>query len=256
MSDLRVEVKFFYDVQGLRIKTANRLHIKKNGEETEGDHPVLENGVWEIYDNFLNGTPQEDGNRKGGFKQMEATLLKQIANIVHEHPLWIGFLKDIKGVGELMAAVIISEFNIHIATTVSKMWKFAGLYPGAKLTKGEKAPYNKWLRTKLCGVLGASFLKSKSPYSEFYYDYKNRWVSAEKGKSDMHRHKAATRYMIKMFLIDLYVFWRTLEGLPVRPPYQEEYLGHKHDTVEPIAYEDVPKVYEKMFKGKIAYVQM
>ena len=245
MRDLRTAVNFFYDIQGLRIRTSNRMHLKKDGDETQGDHPVLEGTEREMYDKMLIGLEK---NEKEVFGLIKA--------IVHEHPLWTGFLVDIKGVGELMAAVIISEFNIHIATTVSKMWKFAGLYPGAKLTKGEKAPYNKWLRTKLCGVLGASFLKSKSPYSEFYYDYKNRWVSAEKGKSDMHRHKAATRYMIKMFLIDLYVFWRTLEGLPVRPPYQEEYLGHKHDTVEPIAYEDVPKVYEKMCKGKIAYVQM
>jgi len=245
MRDLRTAVNFFYDIQGLRIRTSNRMHLKKDGDETQGDHPVLEGTEREMYDKMLIGLEK---NEKEVFGLIKA--------IVHEHPLWSEFLVDIKGVGELMAAVIISEFNIHIATTVSKMWKFAGLYPGAKLTKGEKAPYNKWLRTKLCGVLGASFLKSKSPYSEFYYNYKNRWVSAEKGKSDMHRHKAATRYMVKMFLIDLYVFWRTLEGLPVRPPYQQEYLGHQHDAVEPIAYADVVETYEKIFKGKIAYVQM
>jgi hypothetical protein len=34
--------------------------------------------------------------------------------------------------------------------------------------------------------------------------------------------------MIKQFLKDLYVHWRTLEGLPVRQPYAEEYLGKVH----------------------------
>ncbi len=48
------------------------------------------------------------------------------------------------------------------------------------------------------------------------------------GKSDAHRHAAAVRYMVKMFLQQLYVEWRTLEGLSVRAPYQEQYLGHKH----------------------------
>lgn len=43
-----------------------------------------------------------------------------------------------------------------------------------------------------------------------------------------HRDKAAKRYMIKMFIKDLYVIWRTIEGLPVREPYQVEYLGHTH----------------------------
>jgi hypothetical protein len=36
--------------------------------------------------------------------------------------------------------------------------------------------------------------------------------------------------MMKHLLQDLYVAWRTLEGLPVREPYQEAYLGHKHTT--------------------------
>lgn len=47
-----------------------------------------------------------------------------------------------------------------------------------------------------------------------------------------HRHKAATRKMIKMFLKDLYVAWRTVEHLPVRKPYEEEYLGRKHAVGE------------------------
>ena len=35
--------------------------------------------------------------------------------------------------------------------------------------------------------------------------------------------------MIKMFLKDLYIAWRTLEGLEVRKPYEEEYLNRKHN---------------------------
>jgi hypothetical protein len=34
--------------------------------------------------------------------------------------------------------------------------------------------------------------------------------------------------MIKRFLADLYVAWRTLEGLPVAPPYSEAKQGHVH----------------------------
>lgn len=49
-------------------------------------------------------------------------------------------------------------------------------------------------------------------------------------KSIQHIHRASLRYMMKCFLIELYVKWRTLEGLPVRPSYQEEKLGHKHSS--------------------------
>jgi len=75
---------------------------------------------------------------------------------------------------------------------------------------------------------------------EFYYPYKER-LSKEKNEvlhigkmkpwdevSLGHRDRAAKRYMVKMFIKDLYVAWREIEGLPVRVPYQEEYLGHKH----------------------------
>lgn len=36
------------------------------------------------------------------------------------------------------------------------------------------------------------------------------------------------RYMVKMFLRDLYVAWRTLENLPIAETYQEAKLGKHH----------------------------
>lgn len=50
------------------------------------------------------------------------------------------------------------------------------------------------------------------------------------GASDGHRHNAAKRYMVKMFLLGLYKKWRELEGLPVREPYSEEFGGKTHHT--------------------------
>ena len=48
------------------------------------------------------------------------------------------------------------------------------------------------------------------------------------GKSDLHRHRDAIRKMLKIFLIDLWTNARRIKGLPTRPTYQEEYLGHIH----------------------------
>jgi len=120
------------------------------------------------------------------------------------------------------------------------------LVRGDKLTPGFVAPFNKRLRVALCGVLADRFIMSKSPYAlNYYYPYKARleqsdvqvveiakggkaktlpWSEAKKA----HRDRAAKRYMVKMFLKDLYVAWRTIEGLEVRPPYAEEYLGKVH----------------------------
>lgn len=115
------------------------------------------------------------------------------------------------------------------------------LIRGDKATPGFVLPYNKPLKTALVGVLADGFIKAKAPYAlNFYYPYKMRleqssnevmhmgkkvaWKDVSKG----HRDRAAKRYMIKMFLQDLYAVWRAIERLPVREPYQEEYLGHKH----------------------------
>jgi len=115
---------------------------------------------------------------------------------------------------------------------------------GDKATPGFILPFNKRLRTALVGVLAPGFIKCQSPYAlDFYYPYKARleqesngvgsignkdegkaWAGVSKG----HRDNAARRYMIKMFLKDLYVAWRTIEGLPVRVPYAQEYLGKGH----------------------------
>lgn len=119
------------------------------------------------------------------------------------------------------------------------------LVRGDRATEGFVLPYNKRLRTALVGVLAPGFVKCQSSYAlNYYYPYKARleqevstvasignrdegkpWNEVSKG----HRDNAAKRYMIKMFLKDLYVAWRTIEGLPVRVPYAEEYLGKKHE---------------------------
>lgn len=111
---------------------------------------------------------------------------------------------------------------------------------GDQLTKGFVSPYNKGLKTALMGVLASGFIKAQAPYAlDYYYPYKERLEQREdkvmhngektpwKDVSKGHRDMAAKRYMIKMFLKDLYAVWRGLEGLDVREPYKEQYL-YKH----------------------------
>lgn len=100
---------------------------------------------------------------------------------------------------------------------------------GAKRVAGFLGHYNSWLRTKLVGVLAPIMVKGseKCPMRLKYYDpYKSRLTQKDWGQSKGHRNQAAMRYLIKMVLADIHREWRTLEGLPVRPMYQEEYLGH------------------------------
>lgn len=99
--------------------------------------------------------------------------------------------------------------------------------------------------TKEPGVL-RRYVRGK--YAKLYCDYKYRLSHSEQLTSEIvkggdvkpvawretklrHRDMAAKRYMMKHLLADLYAAWRPLEGLPVRAPYQEAYLGHRHAPV-------------------------
>jgi hypothetical protein len=187
-------------------------------------------------------------------------IFKSLAKEVHKHPLWDAFLNPVLGCGEAIAAVIISEFDIEKFENISKGWQFAGMNPGmvhGKIKKGDKiivtdtmirgdkktkgflCPYNQFLKMVLLGRLGPSFLKCNSPYRQYYDNMKHRYESEDWGTLSKHptdpkrpkaghQHNAANRYMVKRFIVDLYVAWRTLEGLPVREPYQQEYLGKNH----------------------------
>lgn len=185
----------------------------------------------------------------------EEKMAKVLAKIVEQHPLWPAFLDGVKGCGPLMSAVILSEFDIHKADRISQFWKYAGLdvaqdgrgrgrysehlvdqtytdKDGKEQTK-KGITFNPFLKTKLVGVLATCFLK-QSPdgckYRKVYDDYKHRMENHEKhkDKSKGHRHNMSMRYMMKIFLQDLWLAWRELEGLPITAPYNEAVLGHQH----------------------------
>lgn len=182
---------------------------------------------------------------EGSFRGVEGAL--------NEFPIWTKFLKGVKGIGPAMAGVIVSEIDIAKARYPSSLWRYAGFdvagdgrgrsrraehlvemeytaADGERKTR-RSITFNPFLKTKLY-VLATSFLKQGGdhPYRAIYDAYKHRLEThpehAQKTKG--HRHNMAMRYMIKMFLLDLYTVWRPLDGLPVAPPYHEAKLGMVH----------------------------
>lgn len=180
---------------------------------------------------------------------------KRLGTILNDYPVYTSFLKGVRGIGPAMAGVIISEIDITKARHASSLWKYAGLDVAQdgrgrsrkaehlvdaeyKATDGEQKTrksitFNPFLKTKLVGVLGSSFLRAgekDNPYAEAYRNYKHRLENHEshKEKTKGHRHNMAMRYMVKRFLADLYREWRTIEGMPVEPEYHEAKLGHVH----------------------------
>lgn len=278
---VRMLVRAREDFQDMRKRMDSRIGRKADGTAQNIEQRELRSEDAEMFSEISKAA-----------RDQEKFTEKELKKILKRFPVYTEFLSKVKGVGEVAAGWIISEYDIEKATTVSKLWQFTGLNPGKvqgkkrvdhkdgsfslvptgemvpgdRRTPGYVAPFNKRLRTAMVGVLAEGFIKAQSSYAlEYYYPYKERLAneaskiegeSQDKGKmwsevSKGHRDKAAKRYMIKMFLKDLYVAWREIEGLPVRAPYQEEYLGHKHEDISNMRVKDnwieEPKGYGQPF---------
>lgn len=264
-------VNNFYDLQRLRLQSEGR-HNRSTGPATQLDE--RDTLLMKAHSDTL--TKLEDG--------IEA----EIRPLLRAMPFYQEYLKNFNGVGVVGAAAILSQFDIKLADTASKMWAFAGLRPlpcrrcrkcqqpveafgdmfkhtmkmspskkskfapknppaprcddsmvtvsdtyesgkAQKPTRGEKLPYNAWLRAKLLGGIGSAVIKNQTqPWIKVYEDYKHRKLTQGWGMSDGHRHNAAMRYMVKMMLLEIWTAWRKFEGLDVRPSYHEEKQGHVH----------------------------
>lgn len=294
---LRMLIRAYEDFQDMRKRMDNRLGRKADGTAQNVASRAFKSSDVESFVGISDASAFQ-----------EEAILKQMRQVLKRFPIYNDYLKGVDGVGDIASAHIISSFDIVKASTVSKMWQFAGLNPGMvngkksidkkdykeamgpivaeyaadpkkknvkyivltdtqirgdKLTPGFLAPYNANLRTALVGVMADGFIMSAfrwqevtevqynnmpeddrrikdgkfqvlaikpNSYAQFYHDYKNRLAREDKWKDESagHRDRSAKRYMVKMFIKNLYVAWRTIEGLPVRAPYQEEYLHHTH----------------------------
>ena len=261
---LRKLVQVVYDYQDLRIRTSNRLSKKADGTDQNKDDAILPEEEIPQIRNVLDTA-----------KEMEDEIFATIKTEVEKFPIYTEFLSKVKGCGPALSAIIISTIDIHKADTPSKIIQYAGLNPGLrpgkkkdkdgniilsdemvrgdKRTKGYLIPYNANLKSKLMGVLASCMLKANSQYRIYYDSYKNRLMNSEKpvngdeskkwkDEGKAHINMAACRYMIKIFLQDLYDVWRKLEGLSVRVPYQEEYLGHKTS---------MPRISDAIMRGEM-----
>lgn len=252
------------DFQSMRKRMDNRIGRKADGESQDSER--LTERAFSPEDAMMFVEISDAANMQ------ESAIEKKMLAMLRKMPVYHSFLKTCKGVGTIAAGHICGAFDIYKAETVSKMWQYSGMNPGMvvgkkrvenkdgtfsmiettemirgdKLTAGFVSPFNKQLRTALCGVMADGFIKSQNEYCmKFYYPMKQRLEHSEntvleiskagakpkaimwKDAKPAHRHRAAIRYMVKMFIADLYAAWRPLHGLNVREPYNVEYLGNR-----------------------------
>jgi len=177
-------------------------------------------------------------------KKLEYETRCLCAEFVKETDIWNTFLKDVTGIGEILAAGIIRYFDPEKAKHASSFWRYAGLHvingKAPMRKKGEKTDYNPNVRT-LCWKIADCFIKTKSPYASMYKKEVERQLNKEYPPGYLHKlypsvydendtklkewhaKKRARRYIVKKFLADLWAHWRKLKGLPVTEPYSARF---------------------------------
>lgn len=165
------------------------------------------------------------------FGEMEKEIDRDIRDQAVDVPI-IQEMVKIKGISWILAAQIVCMVDIHRADTVSALWRYCGYAVALdgkreRPVKGEKLHYNARLKTVLY-LVGQSFIKSRSPYRAIYDSAKEYYEINRPDWTKDHRHKAAMRKMVKVFLAHTWMVWREMEGLPVRNLYVEEHQGHTH----------------------------
>lgn len=175
---------------------------------------------------------------------LESAMTAQLKQI----PVYQHFLRHVFGVGPVVSAYLVSEIDIHRAVKSSALRRFCGLAViNGRLerrTKGVKSGYSSEMRTRLYQAFSAMWKngigKGKTcKYLQIWIDAKHRkmqmatdgkiqngtgkTVSAKGYAHSYGWHKAAD-----VFIEDLYVVWRALEGLDVWPSYYAAKLGYEH----------------------------
>jgi hypothetical protein len=132
-------------------------------------------------------------------EKQEAQQFRQMQGLLDPIPIYQSFLKDQRGIGPAMAAVLVTSFDVDRAHHVTQFWALAGLDVAPdgwarsrraehlvdreytdkngeiKIRKG--TTYDPWLRSKLLGALATSFMRQSSPWREQYDNYKHRIIS-------------------------------------------------------------------------------
>ena len=281
--NLKALISGLYDLQKLRIQTGNRITINikaKLGQEPSmkesemnkeaKDYLIKIRKHFKLITDGLLVIPtiskfKKDGvfddyteiNLAGLYTRLhedEQLQIKRLEGVLKEFPIWNDFLLGVRGVGPMMAGVIISALDPYKAKYPSSFHKYIGIdvVNGVGRTRKKEhleeteykdkdgktqtkigITFNPWAKTKIVGVLGSSFIKQpadKCKYRKIYDDYKFRLQNHKihKEKTKLHIHNMANRYMIQQFLNDLHIAWREIEGLEVSKPYAEAKLGYKH----------------------------
>lgn len=199
-------------------------------------------------------------------------LTRHMQKVLKAVPIYDRFLKHVPGVGPVLAAYLVAFVNIRISEKPSQLRRYCGAAvrdgrlekPVSKELRGynvslRTALYLAWVSLKMTRNNGTEH-GGTSKYWQVWENTKMRELGNPRYNAENNTieglvyrdsntkkevHRAARKYIdskgmwksIGVFLEDLYIVWRSIEGLPVWPTYQTakhfggfdhggKYVGH------------------------------
>lgn len=242
-------VTVYYDGEERRLAEENRLRILR---EVGGlDEPTIE-----ATDAIMES-----------LKEYEVKLTKKMEGKLETIPVYSNYLSKTKGIGAVYSACLIAWIDdIGRFDTISKLHRYSGLSAidnkAQKPRGGYSLDYNPKMKT-LMYKIGTSFLMSKNSLYRGVYDkarkhYEDRGKYSESNpggyKNKLHLHLRAMKKMERIFVANLWLAWRKLEGLPVSEPWVFTHGGHDlaHKIADPNALpeERVSQLAKKKHKSE------
>lgn len=158
---------------------------------------------------------------------------------------------SIHGIGPVIAAGMLANFDIQRAPTVGHFWSFAGLNPDAEWKKGQKRPFS--LKAKVVAwKAGQSFMKLRAGKNDVYGKLYAARKALEIERNEAGAHKGymlrtaagvkevdklppfiidarARRWAVKLFIAHLHhVMHEVAFGTPPMKPYILTKGDHAH----------------------------
>lgn len=234
-------IKMYYSIQDYRKRAESQLRSLELKEGVGADQ------------SFLNGYLLQV------FLHMETIIQKAMDDYTMAHPVGV-WLRNIKGIGPVLAAGLLARINIEKAPTAGHIHSYAGYDPNVVWEKGKVRPFNANLK-KLLWLIGQSFMKCSNRKDDIYgkvykmrKEYENKrnnsgenailakellpkfgkdtqaYQHLLKGKLPPAQIDArARRYAVKIFISHLHEVWFEWHyGQPAPKPFALDILGHAH----------------------------
>ncbi len=101
------------------------------------------------------------------WKRFEETVQKSLLTFSQSYRVGNWMLQQY-GIGPVLSAAMLSNFDIRKARTAGHFWSFAGLNPNIVWEKGQKRPYNADLKSICAYKMGECFVKFQNRDMCFY----------------------------------------------------------------------------------------